>query len=445
MISRRAFLGGAAGAAALGGGAWATLVRDGVDNAAPLLPAGSTSTTTTVAPTTTVAAQAATSAARLPVTDRVLVVLEMAGGNDALNTLVPADAGVYRDLRPELALGDTEMIALPGTPWGLHPSLVGLVPFWDAGTMSAIAGVAMPQQSRSHFTAMDSWWSGVAGAPSQTGWLGRWLDASLDAERNGVDDPLRAIALGGGSPALVGTRTMATAIRNPSTFQLMTLPGTDADALVDAFLATAAPLSNDPVLAAAQGAIPATLDAVALLASASGADDALGDQNQIPGAGTTAVDLLATAARIIQMGIGTRVLTVGVSGFDTHAGQLDTHDGLLRDIADGLEGFFASLAASGDLDRVMVLTTSEFGRRAAENGSGGTDHGNGGLQFAFGPSVAGGVVHGDYQLGALVDGDIPVAVDTRSGYLAALEWLGGAGAGDGIFDETPESLPLLTA
>ena len=443
MISRRAFLGGAAGATALGGGAWAALLRDGVENAATVLPP--TSTTTTVAPTTTVAAQVAASGARLPVTERVLVVLEMAGGNDALNTLVPADAGAYRDLRPELALGEGELVSLPGSTWGLHPGLAGLVPFWDAGTMSAIAGVAMPQQSRSHFTAMDSLWSGVAGAPSQTGWLGRWLDASLDVERNGVDDPLRAIALGGGSPALVGTRTMATAIRNPATFQLMTLPGTDADALIDAFLATAAPLSSDPTLAAAQAAIPSTLDAVELLATASGADDPLGDQNQIPGAGTTAVDLLSTAARIIQMGIGTRVLTVGVSGFDTHAGQLDTHDSLLRDIADGLEHFFAELAASGDLDRVMVLTTSEFGRRAAENGSGGTDHGNGGLQFAFGPTVAGGVVHGDYQLGSLVNGDIPLAIDTRSGYRAALEWLGGTGAADGIFDTMPDPLPLLSA
>ncbi len=443
MISRRAFLGGAAGAAALGGGAWATLLRDGVENAAPTLPAATS--TTTVPPTTTVAQTVAASGARLPVTDRVLVVLELAGGNDALNTLVPVESGIYRDLRPELALGDTEFVTLGGAAWGLHPALAGLVPFWDAGSMSALAGVGMPDQSRSHFTAMDTWWSGVAGKPSQTGWLGRWLDATLDAERNGVDDPLRAIALGGGSPALVGARTMATAIRNPANFQLMTLPGTDADALIDAFLATSAPLSVEPTLAAAQQAIPGTLDAVSLLADASGADDGFGDQNAIRGAGSTAVELLATAARIIQMGLGTRVLTVGVSGFDTHAGQLDTHEALLGDVAAGLEGFFATLAGSGDLDRVMVLTTSEFGRRAAENGSGGTDHGNGGLQFAFGPSVAGGVVHGEYQLGTLADGDIPLAIDTRSGYRAALEWLGGAGAAAGIFETEPEAIDLLVA
>ena len=439
-ISRRTFLGGAAGVAAVGGGAWATLVRDSVETTAPLVSAP----TTTLAPTTTTAAVADAAAAlraRLPVTERVLVVLEMAGGNDALNTLVPA-VGSYHDARPELALADGDLVTLSATDYGLHPALAGLVPFWDAKSMSAVAGVAMPQQSRSHFKAMDTWWSGVSGAPSQTGWLGRWLDLSLAAERNGVDDPLRAIALGGGSPALVGAQTMATAIRNPADFNLMTRPGSDADALIAAFLATSAPLAADPTLAAAQQAIPGTPGAVALLAAASSSDDGLGYENDTPGAGQPAADLLATAARIIEMGIGTRVLAVGVSGFDTHAGQLDNHDALLHDIGVGLEGFFARLEASGDLDRVMVVTTSEFGRRVRQNGSAGTDHGNGGLQFVFGPDVRGGVVHGGYELASLDDGDIPLAIDTRSVYQAALEWLGGDGAADGVFEDAPARLAV---
>lgn len=438
-ISRRTFLGGAAGAAAVGGGAWAALLRDSVETRGPAVAVP----TTTLAPTTTaaVAEAAATSGVRLPVTDRVLVVLEMAGGNDALNTLVPG-VGAYHDARPELALGDGELVTLDATDLRLHPALGGLVPFWDARTMSAVAGVAMPQQSRSHFKAMDTWWSGVAGAPSQTGWLGRWLDLSLDAERNGVDDPLRAIALGGGSPALVGAATMATAIRNPADFNLMTRPGTDADALIAGFLATSAPLASEPALSAAQQAIPGTLDAVALLAAATTDGDALGFENETPGADQPAAELLATAARIIEMGIGTRVLTVGVSGFDTHAGQLDNHDALLRDVGNGLEQFFARLEASGDLDRVMVVTTSEFGRRVRENGSGGTDHGNGGLQFVFGPGVSGGVVHGGYELGSLDDGDVPLAIDTRSVYQAALEWLGGDGAAEGVFEAAPAPLAV---
>ena len=438
-ISRRAFLGGAAGAAAVGGGAWATLLGDSIDATRPAaaVPTTSLVTTTTVAGTETTVA----TGAGVSVTDRVLVVLEMGGGNDALNTLVPPVGG-YHDARPQLAIDDGELVALGGTDYRLHPALGGLVSFWDDQTMSAIAGVAMPQQSRSHFQAMDTWWSGVPGSPSQTGWLGRWLDLTIDAERNGVPDPLRAIALGGGSPALVGLETMATAIRNPAEFNLMTQPGTDTDALVAAFLATSAPLVTEPTLAAAQQAIPGTLDAVALLAATSSGTDDLGYESNTPGAGQSAVDLLDTAARIIGMDIGTRVLTVGVSGFDTHAGQLDNHDALLRDIGTALEQFFARLDESGDRDRVMVVTTSEFGRRVHENGSGGTDHGNGGLQFVFGPAVNGGVVHGGYELDSLDNGDIPLAIDTRSVYGAALEWLGGDGAADGVFENAPAFLAV---
>ena len=196
------------------------------------------------------------------------------------------------------------------------------------------------------------------------------------------------------------------------------------------------------MLAAAQQAIPGTLDAVALLASAR-VDDATG--LAIPTQGGTAQELLATAANIIDMGIGTRIITVGVGGFDTHASQQATHHDLLADVGAGLEAFFARLAATGHLDRVMVITTSEFGRRVAENGSGGTDHGNGGLQFVFGPTVAGGVVHGGYELSSLDRGDLPLVVDTRSVYRSALEWLGGDGAADGVFDDGSDALPLLSA
>ena len=438
-ISRRAFLGGAAGAAAVGGGAWATLLGDSIEATRPTAAVPTTSVVTT---TTVAGGEAAVATgAGMSVTDRVLVVLEMSGGNDALNTLVPPVGG-YHDARPQLAIDDGELVVLGGTDYRLHPALGGLVGFWDDQTMSAIAGVAMPQQSRSHFQAMDTWWSGVPGSPSQTGWLGRWLDLTVDDERNGVPDPLRAIALGGGSPALVGLETMATAIRNPADFNLMTQPGTDTDALIAAFLATSAPLVTEPTLATAQQAIPGTLDAVALLAATSSDIDDLGYESNTPGAGRSAVELLDTAARIIGMDIGTRVLTVGVSGFDTHAGQLDNHDALLRDIGTALEQFFARLDESGDRERVMVVTTSEFGRRVRENGSGGTDHGNGGLQFVFGPAGNGGVVHGGYELDSLDNGDIPLAIDTRSVYGAALEWLGGDGAADGVFENAPAFLAV---
>ncbi len=412
-ISRRTFLGAAgatAGVAATGGGLWAVLMQDSVEQSVLDGIGTTTSTTTTVAGGTTAVSG-----------DRVLVVLEMAGGNDAANTLVPA-SGRYHDARRELALPAEELIALSGTDYSLHPALAPLGPFWEAGSMAAVAGVGMTDQSRSHFKAMDTWWSGIPGAPSQTGWLGRWLDATLD----GANDPLRAIALGGGSPALVGERTLATVVRNPTNFSMRTFPNVDAGALIDAFLATAEPLATSPEFAAAQEAIPSTLEAVELLASVSGD----GDETAVFGAGPqqggeSAAGLLQTAAGIIDLGIGTRVITVGISGFDTHADQLDRHQALLADVGTGLAAFFDRLGVDGNLDKVMVVTTSEFGRRIEENGSLGTDHGNGGLQFVFGPEVAGGQVVGDLDLANPVNGDLPVLVDTRSVYSTALDWLGG--------------------
>ncbi len=435
MLSRRAFIGAAAGAAATGGGMWALTVRDSVGESL-----GATASTTTTTSTTTTAAAAGSA---VPYGDRVLVVLEMSGGNDAVNTLIPA-AGAYHDNRPHLAIAEVDRVVLGGTDYTLHPSLAPIAPFWENASMAAIAGVGMVGQSRSHFKAMDTWWSAVPGTPSRTGWLGRWLDATLEAERNGVNDPLRAIALGGGSPALVGDINMATVVRDPGNFQLRTFPGTDAEALIGAFLATAEPLATVPELAAAQLAIPFTIDAVELLASVSGADDGSEVFRAGPqGGATSAVDLLDTAAGIIDLGIGTRVITVGISAFDTHADQLARHEGLLADVGTGLAGFFDRLESDGNADKVMVVTTSEFGRRVQENGSGGTDHGNGGLQFVFGPEVAGQQVIGDLDLVDLDNGDLVSAIDTRSVYSTALDWLGGPV--DEILGGSHEDLGLLTA
>ena len=135
------------------------------------------------------------------------------------------------------------------------------------------------------------------------------------------------------------------------------------------------------------------------------------------------VDLLAVAAELVRDEPAVRVIQVMGGGFDTHAAQADTQARLLADLADGVAGFFTTLAGSGDAERVMLVTVSEFGRRVAENGSGGTDHGKAGVQFVVGPAVKGGV-YGQYDLGALDDGDLPPRVDPGSLYTLALDWLG---------------------
>ena len=205
------------------------------------------------------------------------------------------------------------------------------------------------------------------------------------------------------------------------------LARTDADAITAAFLATSAPggaATSDVWLDAARAAIPTTLDAIDLVDRAR-VDDP--DVDLVTGRvnENTASALLQTAAGIIELGVGSQVLLVGVNGFDTHSNQLIVHDELLRDVAAGITAFFDRLEAAGLADDVLLVTTSEFGRRVAENASEGTDHGFAGVQFVIGSGVRGGRVVGDAGLGALVDGDLPIGIDTRSLYAVALDWLGG--------------------
>jgi len=126
----------------------------------------------------------------------------------------------------------------------------------------------------------------------------------------------------------------------------------------------------------------------------------------------------------VALDVGTQVVVVGVDGFDTHSRQDEVHPRLLADLARGLTTFLAEMTDLGRADDVLVVTTSEFGRRVAENGSAGTDHGNAGTQFAVGPAVIGGMV-GEVGLAHQVDGDLPVTLDARTLYAVALDWLGG--------------------
>src|SRR4051794_8407084 len=182
MLTRRQFLGITGGAAVTGAAAWAGLLRE------------HTSSSSTQATPGTVASGAAPGAA-----DHVLVVVQMSGGNDALNTLVPHD-GRYHDLRPQLAVADDKLIALEGeTSVGLHPSLQPLVPLWESGHLAVLPDLGFATDSRSHFESLASWWTASPEHTQRTGWIGRWLDATGEADGN----PLVAISLGGGAvPAL---------------------------------------------------------------------------------------------------------------------------------------------------------------------------------------------------------------------------------------------------
>jgi len=397
-LTRRQFLGLTGGAALTGTAAWAGMLHKESSSSGP--------------------ASSSQGAAR------VLVVVQLGGGNDALNTVVPHD-GRYHDLRPQLAIADDKLVALSGeTSVGLHPALQPLVPLWDAHQLALIPGVGFATDSRSHFASLDTWWTASPDHKLQTGWLGRWLDATGAAAVN----PLAAISLGSDAVnALASEHSQVTAVNDLNAFELTSPSGLDGARLVEALTATASPAQAEPLLAQAQRSVTSALRAVDVLSRAgvnAAAPAATEDEDDV---GDTTGPLTAgldAAANLIDLELATRVLLVSGNGFDTHADQLDQHERLLDDLAKGVSGFFSTLEQKGHADRVVVMTTSEFGRRAAENGSNGTDHGLGGVQFLIGPAVRGGL-HGNVDIGHLTDGDLPVQTDARSMYAAALDWLGG--------------------
>ncbi len=406
-LSRRRFLylSGGAAATAAGVGVWAALLR-GESEKAILIPPS-----TTISTTSTTTTAATTTSVPTPPQNPVLVIVQMAGGNDGLNTLVPLE-GIYHDARPTVGLGDSDLISLAGrTDFGLHPALAPLSEFWDKDMLKIVAGSGIPEQGRSHFAATDAWHSGKTNK-EETGWIGRWLDATEGATPN----PLRGIALGGGAPILTGRSSISTVINSPSNFRLATPPGTDSESIVLAFLNTASPLASDPALAAAQAAIPSSLDALGAISSAKS------ETNPDPYAEESFTSLLETAAGLINMNLDTRVIVVSVPGFDTHSDQLGRHQDLLTDFVTGVSNFWNRIESDGHADRVLLMSTSEFGRRVAENGSSGTDHGAASVQFLVGPGKG---LYGNLDLRNLVDGDLPITVDTRSTYATALDWLGG--------------------
>ena len=422
MINRREFLGIIGGvtvvslSACAGSNRSSAPASTGAGTTGPgTTGAGSPSTGASTSPGTTGATSPATTApggtAAAGAHRRVLVIVQLNGGNDGLNTLIPA-AGQYHDNRPTIAIAEADRIALTGnTAYALHPSLAPLAPLWTANKLAFLDGVGFPDQDHSHFVAMDQWWRADR-LSSAEGWLGTYLKALQ------TTDPLYATALNSGAPLLNNAVNPAAVVFRPTAFKFN-------KALSDDLLkALTTPPSADPLQAAAQNALSRSIAAVNSFADVlNNADDTDQPAAQDREGGGNLSDGLATAAKLITENPNTRIVVVSAAGFDTHANQLTTQADLLKDLANGLTAFMASIEKAGMADDVLVVTTSEFGRRVAENGSGGTDHGTGNMSFILGTKIKPGI-QGDVNLGTLLNGDVKPVIDPRSIYTGCLDWLG---------------------
>ena len=351
-------------------------------------------------------------------TDRVLVIIQLGGGNDGLNMIVPYTSDAYYRRRPTIAQSAGSLLTLDGD-YGLNGSMSALESMWGEGDLAVVHSAGYPDHSRSHFRSTDIWASASPSA-QRDGWTGRYVDRAFPGH---LQDPLPypvAIRIGGASSLLVrgANGGLGMSFSNPDQFARLAQTGQFYDES-----AVPATLAGDE-LAFVRGIYNSGLRYRDAVFSASQAGENNPDATY-PGGGLA--QSLAAVARLVKGGLGSRIYAVSIGGFDTHSNQLNRQPELLRQIAEGVAAFYADLGA--DAGRVLTMTFSEFGRTASENGSAGTDHAEASPLLVFGAGVGGGL-YGEGSGPALDTLDagrnaLPMSVDFRRVYASVLgDWFG---------------------
>ena len=370
---------------------------------------------------------------------RILVVLQMAGGNDGLNTVVPFANDHYLKARPRIAIAGKDVLKL-NDELGFHPGLAAFRALHDAGQLGVVQGVGYPNPNRSHFRSTEIWQTAVdAEKFDSTGWLGRYFDNTCSG-----CDPTVAVTIGGQMPqAFAAKQPKGICFNSPQNYRFIKSdkpgPG-ERDTMEASFRKLNE--ADEPVMENSGGTIAAlhgatkhsgsTLDFIERTAlDAQVSSDkiraiAAKGTNQATYPGSQLANSLKLVARLIGGGLTTRVYYVSQGGYDTHTNQVGTHERLLRDLGDAVKAFVEDLKSQGNLERVLVLTFSEFGRRVAENASQGTDHGAAAPLFVIGSQVRAGLLGKAPSLAPadLFQGDVQFTTDFRNIYAGVLEhWL----------------------
>jgi uncharacterized protein (DUF1501 family) len=441
-FSRRELIkwaGAGAGAAAVGGGVWLV----GRDDHSGLAGTGDASSPTAMSgggqanqndvdasassppssiPSSAAMADVAAVAASGDIGGRMLVVVELDGGNDGHSTLVPYGRGEYYDARTRTAVGEADVIHLSDTV-GLHKNLSKI----NRRGVAIVQGLGSPQPDESHFEMLARWWGGDPASSTSfgTGFLGRLADAVGDPAAAAV-----AVSIGSAShPSMISAKAATLCLNNPDAFDY--LIGADPeDVLGTAFQRGYAEFANgaaqDPFqarLRAVKGQSLAFAQALGLI-SDEGDDDGDDDEEGYPG--SELGQGLRLAAQLLDAQLGVRIVHVPMQeDFDTHDDHSGRHPGLLQSLDDSLDAFLADLDRRGLADRVLVMTTSEFGRTLRDNGSSGLDHGTASAGLLLGPVQAG--LYGEFpSLTKLSEDDEPIATVSFDQYYATVAeaWFG---------------------
>ena len=376
----------------------------------------------------------------------ILVLIQLAGGNDGLNAVVPYTNDFYYNARPNIGIKNDQVLTLNDT-LGLNPALTGFKELFDAGHLSVVSGVGYPNPNRSHFRSTEIWQTASDEDKYLTdGWLGRYFDNACQG-----CDPTIAVNIGPRLPQAFASHTpTGVSLENPDSYRFIgagpnddetvayrSMYTTPSDALPDFSSGPAVPSNSGGSVSMVSGTVMLQNGQSALDFLERTSMDAQVSSDKIraitnktpmrsnyPNNGLS--KNLQLVARLIAGGLPSRIFYVSQGGYDTHTGQRNAQDARLKELADSVKAFTEDLTNIGAFDRVLIMTFSEFGRRVQENASGGTDHGAAAPMFLVGSKIKSGLLGAEPSLDPkdLTDGDIKFNTDFRSVYATLLQdWL----------------------
>jgi len=374
------------------------------------------------------------------VNEKVLVMIQLAGGNDGLQTVMPLADQAYRDMRPQLSKSVDEALPI-SKEFGLNKNLTGTKKLWDEGKVAIVQGVGYPKPSFSHFDSIRVWETADPDRRQQDGWLGKTIADNYDS----AGHPLVGCACGttGIPGALRDLQATLTVVNSQQSFKFnggdemekaMGALYTSTPGIYGALFDTAVTTARDTVAQLKTSAASYTPKAM----YTDNAKLVYSSKNQLAAA-------LQLAAQLIVTGTGVKILHVTLGGFDTHYTQQQRHDDLMGYFDQAVSAFYTDLAAHGMSDRVLIATWSEFGRRPKENASAGTDHGTSAPVFLMGDAVKGGLYGAAPSLAKLdTGGNLAWNVDFRSVYQEILEGHLAVDAKE-VFSQTFDKLAVFRA
>ncbi|MDP7578140.1 MAG: DUF1501 domain-containing protein [SAR202 cluster bacterium] len=348
--------------------------------------------------------------------DPVLVILQLSGGNDYLNTVVPHSNPLYADNRTNLQVPEDDVLKL-NDDIGFNPTMAPIKEMWDRGNVAILHGVGWEGSNRSHFRCMDIWHTIDTEKIGEEGWLGRAI-RQLDPKG---ENPVTAVNVGQGLPrALVAPGASVASVADLNSYGMLTAieEKDKRDRMLERFKKMYAPaLGQGPVMDYLGQTGLDALRGADMLKTAPQMYD-----SQVEHSNSPLAKKMKDISMIHQAGLGTRILYTEHGGYDTHASQATAHPKLWNEVSTSIQDFWDDLRENDADENVVMFIFTEFGRRVKENGTG-TDHGAGGVAFAIGPRVSGGI-YGEYpsiKPEELVEGDLKPSMDFRQAYTTLLE------------------------